>query len=465
MIRMKLLRGACSARELADAAGVSQPTISRALSGMDTVNIGGGPTSAYALHENIENAGSSWPIYFIDENAAVGKMGTLHSLKAFQFWVERESSNDWQSVFGEDFKNGLFPGLPYFLDDIRPQGFLGRAFAKKYGQLLQQPDNPELWTNPGVIRALLQYGADQPGAFILGKEALSKALLPAPEIAEDCIQEGYPSLAAQALQNRIVGSSAGGEQPKFTATTEGNRGVLVKFATDLDTISGRRWSDLLAAENIALETLRGAGIPSAQSRIIDHENFRFLETERFDRTACGGRIPIVSLRAVASAFTGLGNTWLESMASLEQAGRVTSLDAKATELIYEFGVRIGNTDMHPGNLSFIMSSRGKMSIAPVYDMLPMMYRPDRNDKVSSEALIPQGSISQEANGLATIFWGNAAKSTLLSPQFRALAKENLELLSKITDKREAQTFYHLFDPSAHSVQNRKEFREEQIGGR
>jgi hypothetical protein len=40
-----------------------------------------------------------------------------------------------------------------------------------------------------------------------------------------------------------------------------------------------------------------------------------------------------------------------------------------------FGVLIGNTDMHAGNLSFVSEHGRPYQLAPAYDMLPMGFAP------------------------------------------------------------------------------------------
>ncbi len=43
---------------------------------------------------------------------------------------------------------------------------------------------------------------------------------------------------------------------------------------------------------------------------------------------------------------------------------------------WAFGMLIGNTDMHHGNLSFIISLHGRpYALAPAYDILPMGFAP------------------------------------------------------------------------------------------
>ena len=49
-----------------------------------------------------------------------------------------------------EFADGLFPDWPWFLDDQRPQGFLGRAFARRGGAALGAPEDLRLWRDEDI---------------------------------------------------------------------------------------------------------------------------------------------------------------------------------------------------------------------------------------------------------------------------------------------------------------------------
>ncbi len=66
--------------------------------------------------------------------------------------------------------------------------------------------------------------------------------------------QSYGELAKAAAQGEIPGSSAGGEQPKFTAfamTPDGPRHVIVKFSEPDQGLVQEFWRDLLLAEHLA----------------------------------------------------------------------------------------------------------------------------------------------------------------------------------------------------------------------
>lgn len=115
--------------------------------------------------------------------------------------------------------------LPSPLLDMRPQGYVGRLSATQVHEALGIGADPRQWTVDDVLWLMLHCGADLPGHFILGERALRlwPQLLAkdAEPLAEDELAQAYPALAARALAEGSLGSSAGGELPKFTALRRG----------------------------------------------------------------------------------------------------------------------------------------------------------------------------------------------------------------------------------------------------
>ena len=75
-----------------------------------------------------------------------------------------------------EFSDGLFPGLPWFLDDQHPQGFFGRAFARRVAADIGAPPDLLRWRADDIVLALLRHGDDLPGDLILGEAALAMAM-------------------------------------------------------------------------------------------------------------------------------------------------------------------------------------------------------------------------------------------------------------------------------------------------
>lgn len=442
-IRLQFLsRGVLGARDLAEALKVSQPTISRALCSMGAslVRIGRGPATRYGLASPIGDLGHFWPLYLIDPLGAPREIGVLHSLAGPAWLLESTSGQPWQSLIGSEFSDSIFPGLPWFLDDLRPQGFLGRAFARRHGALLGVGNDPVNWSERAVAESLLRFGGDLPGGFVLGREALAGALQSFHHemISVDSRKEDYPRLAAEALAGGLPRSSAGGEQPKFTATVkkhDGPHSVIVKFSPPLATPEGRRWADLLAAEAMASTVLADVGFLAAEIEWLDAGGRRFLEVTRFDRTRNGGRIPFVSLSAHDAAFFGEMNTpWSDAAERLHSEGWLQRKDADRLASLWRFGRLIANTDMHYGNAALILSERPPLQLAPVYDMLPMAYRPGAENMLpglSDEALAVARSelAATPERELAAKFWSLVSSASHVSESFRKIASAHAAALS------------------------------------
>ena len=370
-VRLYLSRGPLPGRQLTEKLGVSQPTLSRVLNAMgaDIVRIGAARSIHYALRDTRRGL-PDIPIHRVDPEGRVQQLGTLVPVCPDGFVMQQPDGTTLHSE-----------GLPWWLLDMRPQGYLGRAYAARHGADLGLPPRLGDWTDTHALRALLARGHDLIGNLLPGDAARAHFLatpLPDP-IPHPHKPEAYAQLAREAARGELPGSSAGGEQPKFTAramTAAGPRHVIVKFSEAEAGPVPQRWRDLLLAEHLALETLRHAGIPAAASRIIDHQGQRFLEVERFDRIGDLGRCALTSLSALDAEFLGTGNgPWPVLTHKLAAARRITPGAAHAAARLWAFGTLIGNTDMHSGNLSFITDQDRPYALAPAYDMTPMAFAP------------------------------------------------------------------------------------------
>jgi hypothetical protein len=76
-------------------------------------------------------------------------------------------------------------GLPWWLFDMRPQGYLGRAYASTYAADLGLPANPEQWADSDVVRALLAHGHDAIGNLLIENkhESVSLRCLNPPQLS------------------------------------------------------------------------------------------------------------------------------------------------------------------------------------------------------------------------------------------------------------------------------------------
>lgn len=422
-LRQLLSQGPITSRQLTEIMGISQPTLSRALKvfGDDIVRIGAGPSIQYALRD-ISRGFRPAPIYRITEEGRVKPLGELVPVRPHGF-VMMQTDN--VSVHSD--------GLPWWLFDMRPQGYLGRAYASTYAAELGLPMNPEQWDDADVVKALLAHGHDAVGNLLIGEQARNHFLeMPVPMLVERATM--YPALALAAGAGEVPGSSAGGEQPKFCTYTERGH-VLVKFSAPDNNPISERWRDLLLAEHLALEVL------GVKTEIFDFGEQRFLEIPRFDRVGKLGRIGVVSLRALDAEFIGNARaSWPVLVNHLVMEGHVHSEAAIGTARLWAFGALIGNTDMHHGNLSFITSHGRPYHLAPAYDMLPMGFAPRASGAIVDElrpASLPaviSGDIWQEALGLAESFFAKASRCGRFSASFAPC----LKALRRHLDEAEAR---------------------------
>jgi len=371
IIRVRLSGGPQTARQLTDFIGISQPTLSRALTGLgdEIVRIGAARSIQYALRDTLRGV-PEIAVHRVDAQGQIHLLGTLIPVRPKGFVMRQADGTSLHS-----------DGLPWWLADMRPTGYLGRAFAGRYAAALGLPERLNDWSDAQSLRALLAHGHDFTGNLLLGEPARAQFLASPLPGSIHVVQkaEAYPRLAREAAQGERPGSSAGGEQPKFTAradTPHGARHVIVKFSEAEDNPVSERWRDLLLVEHLALATLREAGIPAAYTQLIDTAGQRFLEVERFDRTGELGRHALHSLAMLDAEFVGAGSEiWPVIVHRLAGKGIVEPESAAGAALQWAFGSLIGNTDMHNGNLSFTSDNGRPYALAPAYDMTAMAFAP------------------------------------------------------------------------------------------
>jgi hypothetical protein len=436
------------AAELLSALGVSRATLMRAVraAGPEVLTIGRARRTSYAARRTLRGSTAPLPVFQVDTQGGSEEVGRLNLAypdgSVFQF----SGSALWP--LDDSMRDGWFDGLPYFLQDLRPDGFLGRQFARVHAPVLQLGDDPRQWSDDDVLYAISLLGADQSGNFIVGEGALrfwlDQIQQPAECLDEARVLEAYPERAQRAMQDGIAGSSAAGEFPKFTLLRMLNGSpahVLVKFSGSDDSPGTQRWSDLLICEHLAAETLATEpGLSSAQTSVIQAGNRTFLEAVRFDRHGIRGRSALCSWAAFNYGWFGLpGRPWTEGAARLLERRLIDSNTALAITQLWHFGQLIGNNDMHDGNLSFRPrpSAAGSvLSMAPIYDMLPMLYAPQRGVELPPVNFAPRLPLPaereawQRAAGAADRFWSRAADDGRISGQFRAICADNLRTVRK-----------------------------------
>jgi len=428
--------GHASSPELQAQLGVSQSTISRLLAPLlasgQVVKVGAARAQRYLLPREVPSVGRQVLIHQVLPSGELQNFGTLYPLVGGGFWMEEADKVHGRSEF--------HPSLPWFLMDTRPQGFLGRAFAQTHAELALPPHLAH-WSDDHILLALVHAGEDLPGNLLVGATALDRYLtLPSSRSAAPVVtdpEKDYPRLALQALGSAAPGTSAGGEQPKFCAVSEGVP-VLVKFSPAGDAPADQRWRDLLVCEALALHTLQAAGIAAAQTDIVQAGGRVFLQSRRFDRTP-QGRVGMVSLEMYDAHYIGIGSQWAATAMQTGRAGaeKLSAADIQTLCLLDAFGALIANTDRHHGNVSLLLHQH-RWQLAPAYDMLPMFYAPVAGEVVqrvwASQWPRPNAhtmGVWPQARGMALLFWESAAGDARISDEFRAIARANRDLLSTV----------------------------------
>lgn len=356
-------------------------------------------------------------MWWTDEGGCVRQFGLLIFLAGDRVHVE------------SDFVQApASKSLPWFLAPLRAHGFLGRLHARRLeGSGLG--GDPDQWGLESALFAALHLH-DAPGAIGIG-DSVKHQMLSHVFAEEDDLPATLDHLAKDVASTLPAGSSAGGEQPKFLATLDAEQHVIVKFTPPRGTLFGERWHDLLHAECLALEVLKRHGVEVASSRVIESQTRTYLVSDRFDRVGPLGRRHAVYIGHAHEAFVpDRYSNWAATASALARQGRLSTLDAERAAALLAFGRLVGNTDMHSGYLGLMVAlediGRGRFTLAPVYDMLPMRWRPDAAlggapDYTPFEP--DKASASSPAAGLAREFWVELEAHPRVSAALKAVASE------------------------------------------
>lgn len=398
-----------TAAQLCAATGKSQPSISGALKqlGERVYRIGAARSTRYALKADILGLPATQTLGFTDVSGHAQACGSLTHLQHHQTHTKTHGG-EWLTSLGR---------LPWFLTPLRPQGFLGRQYARVRPDF---PQNPDDWGLAQTLYIITQHAHNAPGAFALGEINQGRLVDEVSAVVADRLVQ-YDMRATHAGQTLPAGSSAGGEQPKFLSEYAGTHSwqhCIVKFTPPHGTPFGKRWQALLTLEQLALQTLSAHHIAVASTSLLHSAQRTYLESIRFDRIGIEGKQHVVAIAALHDEFVkGNWTNWVTTCEALAKQGLITVQELRQIAAIFAFGHYIGNTDMHSGNLSFFVDDviTPKIRLAPVYDMLPMMWRPDPHyglsDSPVRQQFMPAGFAAEQtqARQWAIEFWEQAAR--------------------------------------------------------
>jgi hypothetical protein len=424
--------GTFTAQQLQAATGKSQPSISLALTklGPTVCKLGAARSTRYALTQTILGLPAQQTLTWTTPDGQLQTFGSLHFLQSGQVYVRSRQGADWLSAPGQ---------LPWFLQPLRPQGFLGRQLTRLRPDF---PADPDHWRTEQVLYMAANHAGDPPGALHLG-ETRGRIVDEVPGAAPDQAAH-FDTLARAVTQTLPAASSAGGEQPKFLTevdTPDGqHKHLIVKFSPPRGTPFGERWHDLLHLEHLALTVLAENGVAVAPSTIVESKERTYLVSERFDRMGLEGKRHVVPASAVHDAFAHTPRQhWVATCEALAAQKRLTQAHVHSVASAYLFGQYIGNTDMHFGNLSFFVDDvlQPALTPTPVYDMLPMMWRPGvHSGELDARPLQPQAQPAGHAALAATVrtwaihYWERVASLPAVSAALRTVCADNADLLQQ-----------------------------------
>jgi hypothetical protein len=416
-----------TAAELRAATGKSQPSISLAIQALgDRVcKIGAARSTRYALGQDILGLSQQQAIYWEDPSGETRLFGTLDFIRGQRVCAKLTDGSTFLSQPD---------ALPWFLTPLRPQGFLGRQLTRLRPDF---PADPDDWALDQVLFMAVSHIRESVGAIFLGQ--------PEGRIVEEVAQDrparlrDYEARVGAVQQSLPAGSSAGGEQPKFTAEFAEHQiwqHVIVKFSPPHGTPFGDRWDALLQLEALALSVLQSHDLAVAKATALHGQQRTYLESIRFDRIGIEGKRHVVAIAALHDEFTpGTKQHWVHTAQGLHAKKLITKEELRTIATIHAFGHYIGNTDMHFGNLSFFVDDviKPKIRLAPVYDMLPMMWRPDPHAGLTDSPVRPQpmpagfAAEQEQAREWAIEFWEQAAQLDI-GADLQAAAQESARRL-------------------------------------
>ena len=424
--------------------GIDRSTLTRRLAalGEAVISRGGSRRTAYALRRALRGSDASIPVYRIDEFGRGHQAGVLDCIQPMGTALLFHEPFIWP--LQNAMQDGWFDGLPYPLVDARPQGFLGRNFARHYAMVLRVSENPEVWSDDDILHVLSSVGFDLPGNLILGDASYRQFLEQGAvrtALTEQDISVAYPARANSAMVLGDAGSSAAGEFPKFIALRNIDGAladVIVKFSGSEHSAAVTRWADLLICEHLALEALESEmSISAARSRIYQFAGRTFLEVVRFDRHGVSGRSSVCTLHSLNAALLGMSSSsWAQVSVRMLKEKLISAGTARTMELLWWFGRLIGNSDMHEGNLAF----RASMELTPAYDMLPMMFAPAPGGEVPAREFKPVPPLPgereswQRAAAAAIVYWRRCAQDVRVSDGFRKICDECANAVQRLAEQ-------------------------------
>lgn len=147
---------------------ISQPTFSRLWSMVENgIVLGAGKARQYALRREVPGVVAPIPVFHISEQGKIASIGQLEILQGGFYALTATQGTGYR----------LYQGIPYFLRDLRPQGFLGRLEPAK-NRDLDLPADILRWSDEHVLKYVTRRSENAAGNLIVGNESYARYLTP-----------------------------------------------------------------------------------------------------------------------------------------------------------------------------------------------------------------------------------------------------------------------------------------------
>lgn len=231
-----------------------------------------------------------------------------------------------------------------------------------------------------------------------------------------------------------LGSSAGGAQAKAVVGWNRETGQfvygdrelpagfefwIVKFTPREYPWRGEREYDLY-------RRACAAGVEMAPCELYELDGLRHFMTRRFDRTADGGRLHMLTLSAIAhfpSATPPEFRSYDQLFATADALG-VPYEEKEQLFIRMAFNVKCGECDDHVKNFSFLMDADGRWRIAPAYDLTGSDF--PETDPWAAHGRIHQLAVNGKRTGITDGDLLAVADRFAIGTAERALARVNAD---------------------------------------
>jgi serine/threonine-protein kinase HipA len=216
---------------------------------------------------------------------------------------------------------------------------------------------------------LLALGGSGLGALSFGPDEdniiHNAELVELPDILEAalCFEQGKTVSDEDLRALYRAGSSPGGARPKVLIRDLDGILWIAKFPSTRDTLS------MVPIEAATMNLAKSAGLNVPETRMIACGKRQVLLVRRFDVTASGGRLHMVSTQTLLRAEGWYNQGYTDLFSLMRKHSSQPEVDVPLMYRQMIFNALIGNTDDHLKNFAMLHGRNG-FFLSPAYDLLP-----------------------------------------------------------------------------------------------